>query len=485
MTSVRISLLISLAEKYSVTIINIVATIIIARLLTPLEIGIYSVGLAFVAIAHTLRDFGVGNYLIQEKDLTEDRIRTAAGVTLLLAWSLAFLLAVGSGFIAEIYNEPEMRKVLLILSLSFVIIPFSSPTLALLRRNMAFKALYQIRIISAIVHSCVAVGLAWLGYSFASLAWASLAGVTTTALIAACHRPNQRVIWPNFVEWRHVASFGGKSSLDALITQIGMNSIDLIAGRLLGFTAVGIFSRAQGLISMFSREFTNAVGQVALPAFAAAHRAGLDLKEPYLKAMATLTLFAWPFYSFLALMAYPIVRIMFGDQWDAAVPLVQILALGGMASASWSLCGQILLGMGRINELLKAQIVLQSVRIAVVFIAANYSITHVAVSMVLFYIFTYFVFYRALKPLVFITDMDLARACWKSVMVTLCSSIVPACVLIYMTPGPGHLWPPLLIASCGMGTGWLAGIYLLRHDFGDEIANAFHAALEKFRKADS
>ncbi|CAN0606246.1 unnamed protein product, partial [Ectocarpus sp. 12 AP-2014] len=171
---------------------------------------------------------------------------------------------------------------------------------------------------------------------------------------------------------------GGKSSLDALITQIGMNAIDLIGGRLLGFAAVGIFSRAQGLISMFSREFTSAVGQVALPAFAAGHRAGLDLKEPYLKSVGTLTLFAWPFYGFLALMAYPIIRIMFGDQWDAAVPLVQILAVAGVSASTWALCGQILLGMGKINELLKAQILLQTARVIIVFIGASYSITHVA-----------------------------------------------------------------------------------------------------------
>lgn len=170
MTSLRISLLISLAEKYSVTVINIGSTLIIARLLLPEEIGIYAVGMAFVAVAHTLRDFGAANYLIQEKELTQNRIRTAAGITMLLAWSMALMLALGSGWIAVFYNRPETRSVMLILSLSFLVIPFSSPTLALLRHNMSFKALYQIRIISAVVHSFTAVVLAWQGYSFASLA---------------------------------------------------------------------------------------------------------------------------------------------------------------------------------------------------------------------------------------------------------------------------------------------------------------------------
>ena len=481
MTSVRMSLLISLAEKYSVTVINIGSTLIIARLLSPEEIGVYSVGLAFVAIAHTLRDFGIGNYLIQEKELTENRIRTAAGITMLLAWTLALMLALGSGWIAALYDKPEMRSVMLILSLSFVIIPFSSPTLALLRRNMSFKALYQIRIISAIVHSTVAVVLAWQGYSFASLAWASLAGVSTTAVIAAFHRPGQRIIWPNFVEWRRVSSFGSKASAEAFVTEISMNAVDMIAGRMLGFTAVGIFSRAQGLISMFAREFTSAVIQVALPAFASGHRAGLDLREPYLRAVSTLTLFAWPFYAFLALMAYPIIRIMFGDQWDAAVPLARILAMGGIVFALWALSGQILLGMGKIDELLKARIVALVIRVSTILWGASYSITHVAYSQVIYYALAYFVFHHFMKPFVNVSHGAMFAATWKSLMVTVTSSIVPAVVLIYLEPGPENLWTPLIIAGFGMGVGWLGGIYLFKHSFGDEIANALRAALERFR----
>ena len=481
MTSVRLSLLISLAEKYSVTIINIGSTLIIARLLSPEEIGVYSVGLAFVAIAHTLRDFGIGNYLIQEKELTEDRIRTAAGITLLLAWSLALMLALGSGWIAALYNKPEMRSVMLILSLSFVIIPFSSPTLALLRRSMSFKALYQIRIISAIVHSSVAVILAWQGYSFASLAWASLAGVTTTAFIAAYHRPGQRIIWPSFVEWRRVSSFGSKASVEAFVTEISMNAVDMIAGRMLGFTAVGIFSRAQGLISMFAREFTSAVVQVALPAFASAHRDGQDLREPYLKAVGTLTLFAWPFYAFLAFMTYPVIRIMFGDQWDAAVPLVQILALGGSISVLWALSGQVLLSMGKIDELLKARLIALVIRVASIVWGASYSIAHVAFGQVIYYAICYFVFHHFMKPFVAVTPGAMIAATWKSFLVTVMSSIAPALVLIHLTPGPDYLWTPLIIAGCGMGVGWLGGIFLFKHSFSDEIANALRAAITRFR----
>ncbi len=82
---------------------------VIARLLTPAEIGFYSMGKAVVALAHVVRDFGVGNHLIQERELTQDRMRTALGVAIVIAWAMALVLFAASGAIARFYGEPGLR----------------------------------------------------------------------------------------------------------------------------------------------------------------------------------------------------------------------------------------------------------------------------------------------------------------------------------------------------------------------------------------
>ncbi|MEE8332516.1 MAG: oligosaccharide flippase family protein, partial [Alphaproteobacteria bacterium] len=114
MASIRRSLALSFAQKYATMAINIATVMILARLLTPAEIGIFSVGIAMVGLAHTLRDFGVGNYLIQEKELTPDRVRTAFGVTLVIAWIMAGVLIALSGPMAGFYSEPGVRQVMLV-----------------------------------------------------------------------------------------------------------------------------------------------------------------------------------------------------------------------------------------------------------------------------------------------------------------------------------------------------------------------------------
>ncbi|MCB1781715.1 MAG: oligosaccharide flippase family protein, partial [Candidatus Competibacteraceae bacterium] len=85
MANVTKSLAISLAESYIIIILQLGTFVLIARFLTPNEIGLYSVSVAVTGIVHLLRDFGVGSYLIQEKEITNERIRTAFTITLMIS----------------------------------------------------------------------------------------------------------------------------------------------------------------------------------------------------------------------------------------------------------------------------------------------------------------------------------------------------------------------------------------------------------------
>ena len=76
----RKSLAFSFLDRYATLVIGIVSSMVIARLLTPEEIGIYSVAMVLLGFVATVRDLGVGQYLVQEKDLTIDRIRAVWAV---------------------------------------------------------------------------------------------------------------------------------------------------------------------------------------------------------------------------------------------------------------------------------------------------------------------------------------------------------------------------------------------------------------------
>ena len=144
--------------------------------------------------------------------------------------------------------------------------------LALLQHDMAFDRIYVVEVASAAAHVITGITLAALGYGFMSLAWASLAAAVMTATVAVVYRPSIARLLPSFKEWRRVANFGDYSSAASVVSQIGMAAPDLILGRLLGFTAVGLFSLALGIIKICNGTVMHAVMPVMTPAFVLRNR---------------------------------------------------------------------------------------------------------------------------------------------------------------------------------------------------------------------
>jgi len=383
--TVRRSLAFSFVERYLSIVMQFGASIIIARLLTPEEIGIYSVGAVIVGLAHVLRDFGVTNYLIQEKDLTATKIRAAFTATLIIAWGVAGLLFLSGPWLAEYYEEPGMQQVVSVLAVNFLLIPFGSPVLALLRRNLRFDRLLWINVGSAFAHSATSVSLAVLGIGFMSLAWGGLAGVVATTVLATLNRPKGMPLLPSVRGIRKVLQFGGTASAATLLSEAGLSAADLVVGKMLGFASVGYYSRGWGLVSLFNYAIGAAVSPVMHSSLAETHRSGRALAEEYLRALTYITPLAWTFYGFAGFMAYPLLHLLYGSQWDVAAPIVQVLCLAFALRALTFFSGQAFLARGDVRNMLLMQVILQPLRIGMTVLAATVSIVAVAWVQVIFY----------------------------------------------------------------------------------------------------
>lgn len=469
MPSIRKALALSFASKYSALAIHTAAVIVLARLLTPVEIGVYSVAAAVVALAHVLRDFGVGNYLIQEKELTTDRIRTAFGVTLAIGWTMAALIFAVSGLTADFYDEPGLREVLRVQSLNFIIIPFGSPILGLLMRDMAFGRIYVVEVASAIAHLTTGITLAMHGFGFMSLAWASLAGVVMSAAVAVLHSPKVAHLLPSFKEWRRVVRFGGQLSVASLLSQFGWKATDLIIGRVLGFEALGLYSRAAGLWSLFNHTIMDAVLSVMTPAFANKQRAGEGLLDSYLKGLSYVTVIVWPIYAFLGFMAYPVIRVLFGDQWDGAVPLFQLLCLAAFIHPFSFFVQPIFVATGQIRRLLISQAIIQPISVIIILAAAFHSLYAVAMMATFIALISFLVSYICVRDLIGLSVHNISRSVLKSLVVSLCSSVAPVAVYIGIEVGPDNSWEALLMGTFGMAFGWITSVYMLKHRISGDI----------------
>jgi len=399
MSELRKSLLISFLNKYSILVITIISSMIIARLLSPKEIGVFSVGAALIGIAHTVRDFGVSNYLIQEKQINNEKIRSAFTLTLMMAWSIASLLLLSKGFIAEFYNQGELKIIIMILAGNFFILPFNSVSIALLKREMQFSTLYKITTISALIQAITVISLALLGFSFYSLAWGGLANVLVTLLITQSTKPGFLYFSLSLNEIKPILNFGANLSLSSLAFEAGNFAPDLIIGKLLGFTSVGVFSRAQGFVSIIEQTITDAIRPILLPYFSKENRNGREIKTPFLKLANYYLAVTLPLLGLIAILAYPMIRLLYGYQWDSAVPITQMLCIGIAFKSLNFLMSSAILSLGQAKKVMTAQVSYQFMRISAISYGAFHGLLMIAYCLSAVELVGFFIFHSKMKSL--------------------------------------------------------------------------------------
>ena len=111
----------SYIDQYGRTVLTFISSVILARLLVPAEVGIYSLSLVFIGYANFFRDFGVGEYLIQEKSLTPNKIQTAFTCNFISGASLCLIILALAQPIADLYDTPELAHVFWVLALHYYV----------------------------------------------------------------------------------------------------------------------------------------------------------------------------------------------------------------------------------------------------------------------------------------------------------------------------------------------------------------------------
>ncbi|MBK9674759.1 MAG: oligosaccharide flippase family protein [Betaproteobacteria bacterium] len=159
LTTVRRSLVHSSLDSYSGVVMQLIGTMVIARLLTPAELGVFAVAAVFAALASTFRDFGVAEYLIQEQELSQEKIRPAFAANILVSWAMGLVLFLGSGFAAEFYRHQGVADVMRVQAVNFALIPFGAVTMAYFRRQLDFKPIF----VAGFVGNLTGLAVATLG----------------------------------------------------------------------------------------------------------------------------------------------------------------------------------------------------------------------------------------------------------------------------------------------------------------------------------
>jgi O-antigen/teichoic acid export membrane protein len=469
MSSVRRSIFLSLADNYLGMALQLAASLIVARLLTPTEIGIFAVAAVVAALASTFRDFGVAEYLIQEKELTRDKIRSALAANIGVSWLMATLLFCASGTVGDFYGEEGVAQVIRIQSINFLLVPFGAVSMAYHRRELNYRPILIVGLGSNITAFVASTSLAWLDFGYLALAWSSLASIVMTVGLSLCFRPKDFPSLPGVKEIRTVLHFGKHVSGIYLFGQIGKYAPEAVIGRVLDMASVAFFSRGNGLMELFNRTVLKAVTPICLPFFSQAIREGRPAREGYLKAVNLITGVGWPFFGFVGIAAYSIIRLLYGPQWMASVELAQVLCLAAIVQLPFHLATEVLIATGRVDQSNKLQFLVQSVRLASLTLVFPFGLIGVCWGLVVGAILGGAVAQRILRHHVGLRFGELARACKTSLLTGLTTLIPPAILAITVEQTEETFLQFLLGAGLITCITWLVSLKAWRHPFWAEI----------------
>lgn len=469
MSRVRKALLHSSVSQYGVKLIGLATTMIVARLLTPEQLGIFAIASGVVMLLSEFKLLGAADYLIRETELSEDKIRQTLGLTILISWGLGFAVAGSGPWLAGFYTLPSLETLFYILSVSFFLTPFISIPIALANRQFNFRIVLHVNFVGAIVSMIVTVALIQAGFGYYSLAWAVAARVLTEMIMVVLS-PAAPVYWrPNFTRLRVIAVFGVFNSTASVCKRAIKILPDVVIGKMGTPTQVGLFSRGLGFVDFLASTLFMGASPVVLPFLSETRRDGGDVLEAYTRSCLMLGAIVWPVLVVAAIASLPTIRIFFGPQWDAAAPIASFLAIWMILRTTHNLSNNLLVAAGHERVSLYKELALFAVAVVVVIFAFGWGLNAVAASFVILGVFELAMVSWVLNRVLGLQVALFYRRLFPNMMVSTMCGLATWGISFFIPFATEAAWKPVTAIAVCLPPVWFGAMFLVKHPLADEL----------------
>jgi O-antigen/teichoic acid export membrane protein len=303
------------------------STLIVIRLLSPHDYGLFAMTQVMLVLLSTLNGWGLASALIREKEVSEERLRQTLGMLILLNCALALVQFLAAPLVALWFAQPLVADLLRVQSLLYLGVPFCALPHAILSRQMEFRRPAQVRLAAALAGAGTALLGALSGWGVWTLVSAPMMMLLTEAVgmtwaARAPVRPSFR-----FAGAGRIAGFGGVMTATQLFWFVQSQADVMIAGRVLDPHQLGVYTTGLFLAQLLAAKFVPPINEVAYAAYARQHGAGqADRGAAALLATIRLVMLVWlPAYAGLAVVAPVLVPVLLGEKWLEIIPLLPVL----------------------------------------------------------------------------------------------------------------------------------------------------------------
>lgn len=335
------------ASEIFIRIFQFLTTIVLARLLMPEHFGLIAIALIFSQLAFVIFDFGFSAALIQKKELQAIHYSTTFVVYLILAVFFMALVVLIAPLAANYFRQPILADMLRLLSVIFIFYALSAIPSIKLTRSMWFKRFSGLQFIAALSYGFTAIILAWLGWGVWSFVYGLLMERFILMLLLFLFAPRNPGLRFNGAVFKELMGFGGNVMASRFASYVNNNTPSFMIGKVLGAVQLGFFSLAYQLVEFPVQRIAKNILRVLFPAFSKLQDDLPQFRELFAQTVYYLSLFTFPVFGGLLLIAPQLIHLFYGSKWDEAILPLQILTAVGLFRSLWVMNSVIFLSRGK------------------------------------------------------------------------------------------------------------------------------------------
>lgn len=355
-----------LIQKCTMQPVQFLYGIILARLITPGEMGILGLTAIFFAIAGQLQNCGFGMALIRKQDRTDEDINTVFWFNVVMSFILSLGLFLAAPWFVTFFNQPALLNLTRVSALLMFLGSTGSVHWTLYQARRDFKTPAIVSMCTTLVGMPFTIWAAFTGWSY----WAPMLQGIISGLLGLI------IIWiispwkPRFIfSWtafRDFFSFGSKLVITGISSSVYDNLKGLFIGRLYSPADLGLYNRAWSLAHMPRGTVNGLITSVSYPILATLQDDNRQLWAVYNKYIRTTSLIIFFISCTLIALAHPIVSFIYGANWVPCIPYVQLILTGAMCCHFCEINSNLLMVKGRSDTILKLEIIHKTISIMLI-----------------------------------------------------------------------------------------------------------------------
>ena len=373
----------SAAEGWGRQLASLVIFVFVARLLTPVDIGLFAMVVIVLAALQTVLDEGLNEVLVQRHELEPLHLDSAFWSNVVLSGALCLGVSLLSGPVSALFGEPRLAPLISVAAAAPLLVGLSGVQQALLRRKLKYQTLALRSITGVVAGGIVGLVLAAKGYGAWALVLQQVVDRAVGAAVlwgAAEWRPRFRFSRPHA---RDLAAYSGFMTCTRMVNFCSKQIDRYMVAVLMGPAILGVYTLAFRVADTLGYLVVQGLATVGLSTFSRLQQ-DLERMRRALYAAAELSwMVAAPVFLGVCAVAPNLVVVMFGERWSASGAVLSVIALLGLPGLVSTYAGAILRATNRAGLLLGLLILSAVLNVIVVLFTVQYGLLVVATAIVL------------------------------------------------------------------------------------------------------